>query len=237
MNDPRQGQALRLSERRTVRDTTASIPRVQVLVAHPRPDSFNHAAAARAVSTLRRRGLDVVVHDLYAEGFDPVLQPQEAYTSGWSADRVLDASTDPLLARHRRELGEASALVVVHPNWWGKPPAILAGWMDRVLVPGVAYRLGTAGGTPQSTLSLREVLVINTTDTSLEREQEAFGDPLQAIWTQCVRPYVGDPAFERIVFRLVSEADLAQRERWLDDVEERAGALLTHSMLSDGSGS
>jgi NAD(P)H dehydrogenase (quinone) len=200
-----------------------------VLVAHPRPDSFNHAAAARAVSTLRRRGLAVVVHDLYAERFDPVLQPQEAYTSGWDAERVLGASSDPLLATHRRELGEASALVVVHPNWWGKPPAILAGWMDRVLVPGVAYHLDTAGGTPESMLSLREVLVINTTDTSLKREQGTFGDPLQAIWTQCVRPYLGDPSLERIVFRLVSEADITQRERWLDDVEVKAGTLLAHS--------
>lgn len=39
-------------------------------------------------------------------------------------------------------------------------------------------------------LSLEEVLVINTSDTSFEREEELFGDPLQAIWAQCLKPYL-----------------------------------------------
>ncbi|WP_237706877.1 NAD(P)H-dependent oxidoreductase [Kribbella flavida] len=198
-----------------------------VLVAHPREGSFNHALTQRMVATLERRGLDVTVHDLYAEGFDPVLRAEEAYTSGQSAEQVLAASNDPLLAVHRRDLNAASALVVVHPNWWGKPPAILAGWMDRVLVPGVAYRLDEAGGEPTSLLSLREVLVINTSDTTRHRETELFGDPLESIWLRCLPPYLGGPRVERIVLRVVAEADAAERARWLDDAADRANRLLT----------
>jgi len=37
------------------------------------------------------------------------------------------------------KFSEASGIVIVHPNWWGQPPAILKGWVDRVLRPGVAY--------------------------------------------------------------------------------------------------
>lgn len=146
-----------------------------VLLAHPRPGSFNHALTDRVVTTLRRRPWHVIVHDLYAESFDPVLRADEAYTSGQDAAEVLAASDDPLLLQHRRELSEASALVAIHPNWWGKPPAIMAGWMDRVLVPGVAYRLDEAGGAPVPLLSLRQVLVVNTSDTTSEREAELFG--------------------------------------------------------------
>ena len=63
----------------------------------------------------------MTVHDLYAEGFEPV------------------SGADAIVHRHRDEIASADGLVVVHPNWWGKPPAIMAGWLDRVIVPGVAY--------------------------------------------------------------------------------------------------
>ena len=197
-----------------------------VVLAHPRPDSFNHALTERVVSTLRRRPLQVIVHDLYAEGFDPVLRADEAYTSGQHAAEVLAASDDPLLLQHRRELSEASALVAIHPNWWGKPPAIMAGWMDRVLVPGVAYRLDDAGGAPVPLLSLRQLLVVNTSDTTCEREEELFGDPLQSIWARCLAPYLGEPHVERIVLRVVADADTVQRQHWLQQVEDRTAQLL-----------
>lgn len=201
-------------------------PSVLVLLAHPRPGSFNHALADRVVTALRRQPSDVIVHDLYAEGFDPVLRADEAYTSGQGAAEVLAASDDPLLLQHRRELSEASALVAIHPNWWGKPPAMMAGWMDRVLVPGVAYRLDDAGGAPVPLLSLRQVLVVNTSDTTAEREGERFGDPLESIWTRCLAPYLGEPHVERLVLRVVADADAAQREDWLQQVEARADRLL-----------
>jgi putative NADPH-quinone reductase len=208
---------------------------VLVLVAHPRQGSLNHALTERVVTALTKRGLHVDIHDLYAEGFDPVLRAEEAYTSGQSAKQVLAANSDPLLALHRRELNAASALVVVHPNWWGKPPAILAGWMDRVLIPGVAYRLDDAGGEPISLLSLREVLVINTSDTNQQREAELFGDPLESIWLRCLPPYLGSPRVERIVLRVVADADAAQRTRWLDEAEDRANQLLTSADSGLGS--
>ena len=197
-----------------------------VLLAHPRPGSFNHALTRRVVTTLRRRPLQVIVHDLYAEGFDPVLRADEAYTSGQDAATVLAASDDPLLLQHRRELRQASALVAIHPNWWGKPPAIMAGWMDRVLVPGVAYRLDEAGGEPVPLLSLRHVLVVNTSDTTSEREAELFGDPLESIWARCLAPYLGEPHVERIVLRVVADSDAIQRQSWLQQVEDRSKQLL-----------
>ncbi len=197
-----------------------------VLLAHPRPGSFNHALTDRVVTTLRRRPWHVIVHDLYAESFDPVLRADEAYTSGQDAAEVLAASDDPLLLQHRRELSEASALVAIHPNWWGKPPAIMAGWMDRVLVPGVAYRLDEAGGAPVPLLSLRQVLVVNTSDTTSEREAELFGDPLESIWVRCLVPYLGEPHVERIVLRVVADADAVQRQHWLQLIEDRAAQLL-----------
>lgn len=199
-------------------------PVAVVLLAHPRRDSLNHAIAATIVETLRQQQIDVRFHDLYAEGFDPVLRPEEAYTIGQSVEEVVAATTDPVLRTHRAELGQASQLVVVHPNWWGKPPAILAGWMDRVLVPGVAYRLDDAANVPIPLVRLQRLLIINTSDTTEERETELFGDPLEAIWTRCLPAYLGQPEVRRLVLRVVAEADEAQRRQWLDEIADLAAA-------------
>lgn len=194
--------------------------RVTLLLAHPRAGSFNHAIAERAAATCRDMGATVRVHDLYAEGFDPLLRPEEAYTSGQSARAVLAATDDPLVQAHRAEIATTDVLIAVHPNWWGKPPAILGGWLDRVLVPGVAYRLDTAGGAPEPLLAVRHLIVFNTSDTPAGREESVFGDPLAAIWGRCIVPYIGNPAFTRTVFRVVSESTPAERQQWLGEVED-----------------
>ncbi|MFC7306118.1 NAD(P)H-dependent oxidoreductase [Streptomyces monticola] len=195
--------------------------KVGVYLAHPRAGSFNHALADAVVRELRARGCDVVLRDLYAEGFDPLLPADGTGTVGSVPD-----GDDPAVGRHRREVAGLDALVFVHPNWWGMPPAVLTGWVQRVLAPGVAYKLGTADGEPVGLLKARRALVLNTSDTPAEREESEFGDPLQRIWAACVLPYVGVTDVRRHVFRTVSDAGDAERARWLRLAGELAGALL-----------
>lgn len=189
------------------------------LIAHPRKDSFCHAISELACTTLQAVGHTIIHHDLYAEEFDPCLKESEAYTVGDTFEEALARSDDPLVQHHRQQIGEAEGILVVHPNWWGKPPAILAGWMDRVLVPGVAYRLETADGRPEALLHLRNAVVFNTSDTEAERERLELGDPLQSIWTQCVLPYCGAKDVQRHVFRPVVGSSEEQRENWFNEVE------------------
>ena len=101
-----------------------------LVVAHPSPDSFSHALAHAAREALVEREFAVDWHDLYAEGFDPVQRTGEAGNT---------ASADALVERHCAELARADLVVVCHPNWWGQPPAILKGWIDRVFRLGTAY--------------------------------------------------------------------------------------------------
>jgi NAD(P)H dehydrogenase (quinone) len=199
--------------------------RALVVLAHPRPGSLNHAVADRAARALREAGMHVDLHDLQAEGFDPVLRPEEAWTAGASAADLLDRTADPLVRRHRELVARADVLVAVHPNWWGKPPAVMAGWLDRVLVPGVAYALDDPGGLPRPLLALRGLLVVNTSDTPADRETEQYGDPLDAIWRRCLAPYLGGPVVERLVLRVVADADADQRAAWLAEVAAAAGRL------------
>lgn len=187
---------------------------ISVILAHPHPDSFNHAIADEAAAILRKSGHAVTVHDLYREQFDPVLLHEEI---------PRDAPLDPAIARHCREIATADGIVFVHPDWWGMPPAILKGWIDRVLRPGVAYRFAetdTGEGVPEGLLVARAVLVFNTSNTPAVREQEVFGDPLQRIWKDCIVSFCGVRAFRRRMFSIVVTSTEQQRKEWLSEVRE-----------------
>lgn len=166
-----------------------------------------------------KAGHDVIHHDLYAEGFEPCLTEEEAYTIGNTLEDVLAKPSDPTIGQHRDEISKVHGLLVVHPNWWGKPPAILSGWLDRVLVPGVAYRLATADGLPDGLLSISKALIFNTSDTPAEREQTILGDPLELIWGRCVLPFCGVQEYERRVFRPVVGSRDDERSNWLATVD------------------
>ncbi|MEV7189278.1 NAD(P)H-dependent oxidoreductase [Kitasatospora sp. NPDC093102] len=195
---------------------------IGVYLAHPRPGSFNHALYGAVVDELRGRGCEVRAHDLCAEGFAPLLTAEETGTVA-AAER----SEDPHLTLHRAEVATLDALVLIHPNWWGMPPAVLTGWVQRVLAPGVAYKLGTADGEPAGLLRAGRALVLNTSDTPEAREREEFGDPLERIWVACVLPYVGVTDVRRTVFRTVTDSPAAERAGWLRQAREQAAALLS----------
>lgn len=197
------------------------------IIAHPRTDSFCHALSDRARARIAADGHTVEHHDLYLENFDPCLKPDEAYSVGDTLEDALRLSKDPIVQEHRRQIQSADGLLIVHPNWWGKPPAILAGWLDRVLVPGVAYRLETADGRPEPLLNARCAVVLNTSDTDAERERLELGDPLELIWGRCVLPYCGATTWRRRVFRPVVGSTEEARKTWLDEAEETCGSAFS----------
>ncbi|MGW2563238.1 NAD(P)H-dependent oxidoreductase [Streptomyces sp. NPDC001514] len=194
---------------------------IGVYLAHPRPGSFNHAVFDAVVEELRGRGCHVSAHDLCAEGFTPLLTADETGTV-----RSAPPAHDSQVALHRAEVATLDAMVFVHPNWWGMPPAVLTGWVQRVLAPGVAYKLGTAEGEPTGLLKAGRALVLNTSDTPADREESEFGDPLQRIWSACVLPYAGVDDVRRVVFRTVTDSTDEARAAWLDQARRQAAALL-----------
>ena len=190
---------------------------VSVILAHPKPTSLNHAIAGAACDALARNGHLVAFHDLYAEAFDPLLPGEEIPE---------EASLPPDIARHCREIRSADGIIIVHPNWWGQPPAILKGWVDRVLRTGVAYRFleGDNGeGVPEGLLRARAVLVFNTANTPPAREAQAFGDPLETLWKNCIFGLCGVTDFYRETFSVVVTSTLEQRRAWLEQVGQVVG--------------
>ena len=185
-----------------------------VVLAHPDENSFNHAIAMKTIEALKKNGHTVLFHDLYKEEFTPCLPANEI---------PREAPLPGNIAIHCEEAATADGIIVIHPNWWGMPPAILAGWVDRVMRPGVAYEFveGDSGeGVPAGLLKARKALVFNTANTSQEREENIFGDPLDRIWKDCVFDLCGVQDVTRRMFRIIVTSTEEQRQTWLAEVAD-----------------
>ena len=185
---------------------------ISIIVANPKPKSFCHAIALTSASTCRGLGHEVRFHDLYLEAFNPVMDEQELREHRSGSVQVED---------HCKEAVDADAFIIVHPNWWGQPPAILKGWVDRVLRADVAYRFteGDAGtGIPRGLLKARTAIVLNTSDTPMERELAVFGDPLDTLWGKCIFEYCGVPRFVHHTYSVVANSSPEERSEWLQHV-------------------
>jgi len=158
-------------------------------------------------------------HDLYAEGFNPLLPTEELGKA---------PSKDPLVLKHCREIVSAEGIVIVHPNWWGQPPAILKGWVDRVLRQDVAYKFGTndkGEGVPVGLLKAKAAVVFTTSNTPQDREMALFGDPLENLWKTCIFDFCGVKQFRRKNYGVVVISTPEQRKTWLGDVADTVAGM------------
>lgn len=186
--------------------------KASVILAHPYPKSFNHAIYQTVNETFDELEIETFSHDLYEENFNPVLTRQELGS---------DKSDDILVNRYAGELIGSDFLIFIHPNWWGQPPAILKGYIDRVIRPPYAYDFpenSTGGGLPIKKLSGKYGIVFNTSNTETDREINYFGDPLENIWEKCVFGFCGITKYHRKMFRIVAESSEVERKNWLNEV-------------------
>lgn len=155
--------------------------RALVLFAHPCPESFSAALHSRVVQTLTARGWDVDDCDLNAEGFQPVLT--EAERRGYhDPDNVAPVQS------YVDRLRAAEALVMVFPVWNFGYPAILKGFLDRVFLPGVSFRLENGKVRPNLT-HIRKLAAVTTYGGTRMRAM-LVGDPprrcvTRAVWHVC----------------------------------------------------
>lgn len=147
-----------------------------IVYAHPEPKSFNGAMKDLSVETLRGRGDEVEVTDLYAMRFNAVVAADDFH--GERADpEFLSIAAEQTRACERgtlasdivteqKKLARAEILILQFPIWWFGMPAILKGWADRVLARGFAYVAGRKYDTGM--LRGKTAMIAATTGTSAD---------------------------------------------------------------------
>ena len=181
--------------------------RVMVLFAHPCEESFSAALKGVVVETLAKRGWEVDLCDLYAEGFDPVLRAEgrRGYHDTATNTQDVQGYVDRLRA--------AEALVFVFPVWNFGFPAILKGFFDRVFLPGVSFRLEDGLVAPALT-HIRKMAAVTTYGATKWRAILARDPPRhvvkRALW------FVSRPDKLRyMALHDMNRADDAKRRRYL----------------------
>ncbi len=184
--------------------------KVTLVLGHQKPGSFNHAVATTIQHTLETLGHEVVLHDLYQEAFDPVMPVDE--------EKCVEADLPADIQLYIDNVKTSDGLIFVHPNWWGGPPAILRGWIERVFRQDSMYNF-TADG-PVSYIGDKIVQVFSTSNTPRDIELNVYKDPVGHFWRVIVFGVFGSKSFEHRNFEPVIVSTPEQRAAWLDEVAE-----------------
>jgi NAD(P)H dehydrogenase (quinone) len=192
--------------------------RFLVIYAHPVKESFVSALHDCVVRALRGAGHEVDDCDLYVEGFQPVLSREERI-----AYHNVEANQG-YVPKEIERLRRCNGLVLVFPTWWYGMPAILKGYIDRVWLPGVVFKLDR--GRTRPVLDNIERFAVVTTYGSPWWLNKLVFDPNRSMLMRGIRLLF--PRVPRALWLAqygMDSADAATREKFLRKVERELREL------------
>ncbi len=178
-----------------------------VVYSHPNPASFCHAILETVAETLKTKGHDVVIRDLYALKFDPVLKPADF--EGIQAGKIpgdIKAEQD--------HIAWADLMVVIHPVWWTGLPAMIKGYIDRVFSYGFAYSVNDQGIV--KLLGDKKVVILSTQGTPQEAyEASGMFGAMKKTSDMGIYQFCGMEVMDHLFFPAVPYVDDNARKDYL----------------------
>ncbi len=194
--------------------------RCLLILAHPRRDSLCGALFDACAGGARQAGVECRELILSEMKFDPdvhTVSPEQQ-------------PLEPDLVRAQRDIDWAEHLVFVYPTWWGTFPALLKGFLDRVMTPGFAFR-HVAHDQWDKLLAGRTADLITTMDTPPLIYRFVYRAPGRQALARATLGYCGVRTARVEAFGPVVAASAVQRCRWLERARA-SGARLIHGALS-----
>src|SRR5690242_17084044 len=197
-------------------------PKVLVILGHPRLHSFCEALADAYVEGAHGAGADVRRLSLVDFAFEPnVLVPSPR-----------DQAQEPAVAEAVGLVAWADHLVFVFPTWWGTMPALMKGFLDRVLMPGFAFQEHDEGSGWDKLLTGRSAHLLTTMDTPTWVYRWIYKAPGLNSLARATLGFCGIEPVRTTIFGVVKDSDSAKRERWLQEARAhglrlREGAMTT----------
>lgn len=188
-----------------------------VLFAHPCEESFGAALHTKVVETLTARGWDVDDCDLYAENFQPILTTEER--RAYHDEPGNCGPVQPYVDRLRA----AEALIFSFPVWNFGYPAILKGFLDRVFLPGVSFKIVDGKVRPNMT-HIRKLAAVTTYGGTRWRASGA-GDPPRKHFTRAVWHVTRPETMKYLALYDMNRATETQRAAFLEKVGREMQSL------------
>jgi len=192
-----------------------------IVTAHPSGDSLCKVLAARAEAGLLAAGHEVIVLDLYELGFVVAMTAEEREAYHGESPLI-----DPLVSEHAALVQRAEAIVFVYPTWWSGLPAILKGWLERVMVPGVGFVLDERTNKVRPGLGQMRRIVGISTYGSPRSSVRLINDNGRRIITRALRMSCGIRVRTSwLGLYAVDTSTAAERQAFLAKVEQRMAEL------------
>ena len=185
--------------------------RTLIIYAHPYDGSFNHAVLEAATSALDKAGRPYDVVDLYADGFDPRMPAEELalYTEG--------GTLDPLVSHYQKLIEGASRISVIAPIWCSELPAIVKGFVDKVMKQNWAYHR-TASGVKGHLGHIKRVLVLTTSTSPTWFLRRFSGNYVSSVFLGAAIKQVGMHGRTWVNFGKVGKVSRRQHKKHLKRV-------------------
>lgn len=185
-----------------------------IIYAHPWDGSYNHAILTSVVDGLKTKGEKYQVIDLYKDQFNPAYSKEELrlYSKG--------ETTYPLVKEYQKKLKESAELIFIFPIWWYDVPAILKGFLDKVLLPNFAYLEDKEGNYWKPLLTnIKKATVITTAPSSKELISYA-GNAIEGILINSALVSIGIPQehMKWIHFPEVKQTTTEKRKEFLEQL-------------------
>jgi 1,4-dihydroxy-2-naphthoate polyprenyltransferase len=196
--------------------------KVLVILGHPRKDSLCGALADAYVAGAREAGVELERLDLADLKFEPNV----------IAGSPRNQPCEPAIRKALELVAWADHLVLVFPTWWGTMPALLKGFLDRVLMPGFAFEEHEGGGWTKL-LSGRSAHLLTTMDTPSWVYRWIYKSPGLNSLALASLGFCGIAPVRRSIFGPVKDSDPQKRGRWLE-AARRHGSRLREGVLTRG---
>ena len=194
--------------------------RAVVVLTHPAEQSFTRATCDAAVRGLTRAGHDVTVLDLYRMGFQPAMTNAERIA--YHGDEPV---VDPLVAKSVATIRGAEILVFVYPTWWSGLPAMLKGWLEKTMLPGVAFVFNADHRVRPGLTSVRRIVGISSYG-SPRLYIKAIHDNGRRTLLRALRLNTGLRTRSTwLAFYGIDNSTIDQREAFIAKVEQKLAAL------------
>ncbi|MCI1985161.1 MAG: NAD(P)H-dependent oxidoreductase [Lactobacillus sp.] len=186
-----------------------------IVTCHPYAGSFCHALMVAAAQGAKNSGQDVDVIDLEAEQFDPVMHSADLI--GFLKHQAQDEQARDYI----RRLQDAEHLILVFPIWWELMPAMMKGFIDKVIFPGETFDYTANGTGMRSRLNhLQATTIITTMNTPKALYRWAFGNAIQRALIRGTFKKMGLKHIQWLSCNMVKTSTDAKRQAWLQQATQ-----------------
>ena len=192
-----------------------------LIVCHPEERSFTLSVARRYAEAVEAHGHEAVVRDLYRMNFDPVLRAEERH--GEPAKDV---------AAEWTALGKIDVFVLIYPIWFGTPPAMLKGYIDRVFGAGRVFGTGGKGGPGELLEGKRLVSLTSSGSMKAWLSEKGVLGSLRTVYDRYFADVFGFAETHRFHFDGVTD-DIPERDvsQHLHEVDKAAREVMSRMVV------